>query len=150
MFTSLIALFVNHSAIGVGTVIGSEIFNHMIICAGSVMYSTTGVLQLEKRVFSRDVIAYFLSLIVLIWALKGESLCIDIFGLLTIRLRARKFIHIFNQNVQERRRREVPQRYSLSWNGLSSDVCTVCLRISELSTSSSLNWVTAYPTTNRH
>ncbi|CAE7771417.1 SLC24A1, partial [Symbiodinium microadriaticum] len=63
MFTSFIALFVNHSAIGVGTVVGSEIFNHMIICAGSVMYSSTGVLQLEKRVFSRDVVAYFVCLI---------------------------------------------------------------------------------------
>ena len=71
MFTSFIALFVNHSAIGVGTVVGSEIFNHMIICAGSVMYSTTGVLQLEKRVFSRDVAAYFACLVVLIWSLKG-------------------------------------------------------------------------------
>jgi Ca2+/Na+ antiporter len=72
MFTSFIALFINHSAIGVGTVVGSEIFNHMIICAGSVMYSTTGVLQLDKRIVSRDVMAYFTSLIVLIWALKGD------------------------------------------------------------------------------
>lgn len=71
MFTSFIALFVNHSAIGVGTVVGSEIFNHMIICAGSVMYSNTGILQLEKYIFTRDVAAYLISLIALIWALKG-------------------------------------------------------------------------------
>jgi hypothetical protein len=70
MFTSFIALFVNHSAIGVGTVVGSEIFNHMIICAGSVLYSETGILQLEKYLFTRDVMAYILSLIALIWALK--------------------------------------------------------------------------------
>lgn len=71
LFTSFIALFINHSAIGVGTVVGSEIFNHMIICAGSVMYSNTGVLQLDKWIFTRDVLSYFASLVVLIWALKG-------------------------------------------------------------------------------
>ncbi|CAN0313206.1 unnamed protein product, partial [Ectocarpus fasciculatus] len=69
LFTSFIALFINHSAIGVGTVVGSEIFNHMIICAGSVLYSTTGVLQLDKWIFTRDVASYFLSLVILIWAL---------------------------------------------------------------------------------
>lgn len=73
LFTSFIALFINHSAIGVGTVVGSEIFNHMIICAGSVLYSTTGVLQLDKWIFTRDVASYFLSLVILIWALKGET-----------------------------------------------------------------------------
>jgi Ca2+/Na+ antiporter len=70
MFTSFIALFVNHSAIGVGTVVGSEIFNHMVICAGSVLYSETGVLQLEKYLFTRDVLAYVVALLALIWALK--------------------------------------------------------------------------------
>lgn len=74
MFTSFIALFIDHSTLGVGTVVGSEIFNHMIICAGSVMYSEEGVLYLDKFVFSRDVAAYFLSLLMLLWALKGNPL----------------------------------------------------------------------------
>jgi hypothetical protein len=74
MFTSFIALFVDHSTLGVGTVVGSEIFNHMIICAGSVMYSADGVLYLDKYIFSRDVCAYFLSLVILIWALKGNPI----------------------------------------------------------------------------
>lgn len=72
MFTSFIALFVDHSTLGVGTVVGSEIFNHMMICAGSVMYSTNGVLYLDKYVFTRDAAAYFFSLIVLLWAIKGN------------------------------------------------------------------------------
>ena len=33
--SSFIALFVTHSALGVGSVVGSEIFNHLCICAGS-------------------------------------------------------------------------------------------------------------------
>lgn len=72
MFTSFIALFINHSAIGVGTVVGSEIFNHMIICSGSVLYSETGILQLEKYLFTRDVIGYIVALIALIWSLKSS------------------------------------------------------------------------------
>ena len=39
VFSSLIALFVTHSALGVGTVVGSEIFNHLCICAGSVFFA---------------------------------------------------------------------------------------------------------------
>ena len=35
--SSFIALFVTHSALGVGSVVGSEIFNHLCICAGSVL-----------------------------------------------------------------------------------------------------------------
>ena len=39
LFTSLIALFVTRSEVGLGTVIGSEIFNHLGICAGSTLYA---------------------------------------------------------------------------------------------------------------
>ena len=46
----------------------------MIICAGSVMYSADGVLYLDKYIFSRDVAAYFLSLVMLIWSLKGNPI----------------------------------------------------------------------------
>lgn len=35
---SLIAMFVSKSTVGLGTIIGSEIFNHLIISAASVMY----------------------------------------------------------------------------------------------------------------
>lgn len=72
LFTAFIALFVNHSAIGVGTVVGSEIFNHMIISAGSVMYAEGGMLQLDKWVFTRDVLAYLAALVTLVHSLKGS------------------------------------------------------------------------------
>ena len=71
LFTSFIGLFISKSSIGVGTIIGSEIFNHMIICAGSVMYAKNGVLELDKRIFMREVLAYFFSLLVLISATGG-------------------------------------------------------------------------------
>ena len=71
MFTSFLSLLVFHSNIGVGTVVGSEIFNHMIISAGSVLFAKNGVLQLDPAVIYRDIIAYMLSLLALIYCLKG-------------------------------------------------------------------------------
>lgn len=71
LFTSFIGLFISKSSIGVGTIIGSEIFNHMVICAGSVMYAKGGVLVIDKKIFMREVTAYFLSLLILISAVGG-------------------------------------------------------------------------------
>ena len=56
------------SAIGIGTVIGSEIFNHMCISAGSGYFAKGGVLQLNKYQFSRDCFAYFVALSVFMWS----------------------------------------------------------------------------------
>ena len=37
MFTTL---FITHSELGIGTIIGSEIFNQLMICAGSILAGT--------------------------------------------------------------------------------------------------------------
>ena len=65
LFISLLGLFVEKSALGIGTVIGSEIFNHMCITAGACLYAKDGVLQLKPREFTRDCAGYMSSLIVL-------------------------------------------------------------------------------------
>lgn len=36
LFSSFVALFITHSALGLGTIVGSEIFNQLIICSGAV------------------------------------------------------------------------------------------------------------------
>lgn len=36
LFSSIVALFITHSSLGLGTIVGSEIFNQLIICAGAV------------------------------------------------------------------------------------------------------------------
>jgi hypothetical protein len=71
LFTSFIGLFISKSSIGVGTIIGSEIFNHMVICAGSVMFAKGGVLVMDKKIFLRETLAYFISLLVLIYAVSN-------------------------------------------------------------------------------
>eukprot|EP01062_Namystynia_karyoxenos_P002045 TRINITY_DN10708_c0_g4_i1.p1 TRINITY_DN10708_c0_g4~~TRINITY_DN10708_c0_g4_i1.p1 ORF type:complete len:762 (+),score=222.99 TRINITY_DN10708_c0_g4_i1:81-2366(+) len=58
MFSAIISLFITHSALGAGTIIGSEIFNHLCICAGAVLYSKTGELHLEWRILARECTFY--------------------------------------------------------------------------------------------
>ena len=48
MFAAFISLFITHSALGAGTIIGSEIFNHLCICAGAILYSKGGTLQARR------------------------------------------------------------------------------------------------------
>ena len=54
MFAAFISLFITHSALGVGTIIGSELFNHLIICAGSIYYSRSGTIQCDPRLVGRE------------------------------------------------------------------------------------------------
>ena len=72
LFTSLIGLLIYDSNIGVGTVVGSEIFNHMIISAGSVLYAKNGVLVLDSRIVMRDLIAYMFSTFIFIYTVEND------------------------------------------------------------------------------
>jgi K+-dependent Na+/Ca+ exchanger-like protein len=74
LFISFLGLFVQNSTIGVGTLLGSEIFNHMIICAGSIFYAKDGELKLNARIFTRECIAYLFSLITLLFVVKSDFL----------------------------------------------------------------------------
>jgi hypothetical protein len=72
LFSSIVALFVTHSALGLGTVVGSEIFNQLIICAGAVFASKTGKLILDKSILIRDVGFYALAIGLLYFALQDS------------------------------------------------------------------------------
>lgn len=69
LFSSIVALFVTHSALGLGTIVGSEIFNQLIICAGAVFAAKNGKLQLDKSIVIREVGFYGLSIVLLFIAL---------------------------------------------------------------------------------
>jgi len=72
LFSSIVALFITHSALGLGTIVGSEIFNQLIICAGAVFASRSGKLQLDRAILAREVGFYALS-IVLLWLALQDS-----------------------------------------------------------------------------
>lgn len=73
LFSSIIALFVTHSALGLGTIVGSEIFNQLMICAGSVLASRTGSLKLDKAILMREVGFYALSIVLLMIAIRDTE-----------------------------------------------------------------------------
>ena len=50
LFSSIVALFITHSALGLGTIVGSEIFNQLIICAGAVFAAKSGKLELDRAI----------------------------------------------------------------------------------------------------
>ena len=72
LFSSIVALFVTHSALGLGTVVGSEIFNQLIICAGATFASKTGKLILDKTILIREVGFYALAIALLYSALQDS------------------------------------------------------------------------------
>jgi len=72
LFSSLVALFVTHSSLGLGTVVGSEIFNQLIICAGAIFASKTGKLVLDKTILIREVSFYALAIALLYFALQDS------------------------------------------------------------------------------
>jgi Ca2+/Na+ antiporter len=75
LFSAIISLFVTKSALGIGTIIGSEIFNHLCICSGSIMYSKTGTLVLDFRILAREVIFYGLAIIALLYCESDTRKC---------------------------------------------------------------------------
>eukprot|EP01065_Artemidia_motanka_P050255 TRINITY_DN8551_c5_g1_i1.p1 TRINITY_DN8551_c5_g1~~TRINITY_DN8551_c5_g1_i1.p1 ORF type:complete len:746 (+),score=217.43 TRINITY_DN8551_c5_g1_i1:78-2240(+) len=75
LFSAIISLFITHSALGAGTIVGSEIFNHLCICAGAIVYSKSGELLLEPRILYRECVFYALACGLLIFSMAeiGDS-----------------------------------------------------------------------------
>jgi Ca2+/Na+ antiporter len=74
LFSSIVSLFITHSSLGLGTIVGSEIFNQLIICAGAVFASKNGVLALDKAIVTREVGFYALGIVLLYYALSDSKI----------------------------------------------------------------------------
>lgn len=72
MAISFFGIFVQKNAIGIGTIIGSQLFNHMCIFGGSCWYAKSGVLQLNGRHLTRDTVGYLFALVLLLWAVGAQ------------------------------------------------------------------------------
>ena len=82
LLCTIISLFVTHSSLGLGTIVGSEIFNQLIICAGSVYSSKVHTndenvakygeryLVLDRTMVIREVGFYALSILLLYVAMS--------------------------------------------------------------------------------
>ena len=71
-FSTIVSLFFTKSNVGIATSIGSSFFNHLCICAAAVMSSKSGKVYIDKRILLRDCTFYIISLLILIWTLKGH------------------------------------------------------------------------------
>lgn len=71
LFCNLIALFATHTVdAGVGTIVGSDLFNMFMICGGSAIVG--GTLELDWTVLAREIIFYCLSIALLYWTLADQ------------------------------------------------------------------------------
>lgn len=86
LLCTLVSLFITHSSLGLGTIVGSEIFNLLIICAGSVYASKvhdaphekygSRYLVLDKVMVIREVMFYGLSIGMLYVALSTSGMIV--------------------------------------------------------------------------
>jgi Ca2+/Na+ antiporter len=73
LFSNLISLY-THSDAGIGVVVGSEIFNLLVIVGCSTIFAPQIPLSLERLPFTRDVIAYAISIAMLYVALLDKKI----------------------------------------------------------------------------
>jgi len=65
LFTSLVDAFHNSTSIGIGTIVGSAVFNILVIIACSGAWATDSLI-IDWKPFSRDCVFYSLSIILLV------------------------------------------------------------------------------------
>jgi K+-dependent Na+/Ca+ exchanger-like protein len=69
LLTNVCGIFVTKSSVGMGTIVGSAIFNVLIICASCPLCSPEGFLKVPKVSFLRDALFSLISIVILLWAL---------------------------------------------------------------------------------
>jgi K+-dependent Na+/Ca+ exchanger-like protein len=72
LFSNIVSIFITHSALGMGTIVGSEIFNQLVICGGAIFAAKNNCLKLDPIILVRDISFYAISLVVLFWALSDR------------------------------------------------------------------------------
>eukprot|EP01037_Dinobryon_pediforme_P032978 gene32978-38208_t len=72
MFSTFVALFVEDSSIGVGTVVGGNVFNHLINVSCGIAAAPSRRMSIDSVVFARENAFYLLSNILVIWAVDSN------------------------------------------------------------------------------
>jgi len=74
LLTNACAIFITHSAVGMGTIVGSAIFNVMVIVGACPIVAKGGVLDIPMSTFFRDCFFSAVSIVILAWALPVINL----------------------------------------------------------------------------
>lgn len=72
MFSTFVALFVEDSSIGVGTVVGGNVFNHLINVSCGIAAAPCRRMSIDSVVFARENAFYLLSNMLVIWAVDSN------------------------------------------------------------------------------
>jgi hypothetical protein len=75
LFISLVSIFITKSSLGLGTAIGTVLFNHLCVCGVCVLNVRDGAIPLDWRTLWRDCVFYLLSLIMLVSESELYYLC---------------------------------------------------------------------------
>lgn len=73
-FIAVAGLFASNSAIGVGAVVGGNLFNHLFTIATSIYISPNRVMKLDGAVFTREMLIYFLTCLLVLWTVADGDL----------------------------------------------------------------------------
>jgi Ca2+/Na+ antiporter len=73
-FIALVGLFLSNAAIGVGAVIGGNLFNHLITMPSMVYVAPQQKLKLDRWLFTREMLSYLLSCLLVVWVTQNHSL----------------------------------------------------------------------------
>ena len=73
LFTSLMGVFAVKSDVGVGTIVGSAVFNLCCIIGGTAVF-TPGVLKIDWKPITRDTIFYAISIAAMIYVRTSHHL----------------------------------------------------------------------------
>merc|ERR1719191_1244957 len=72
LFTSLMGVFAVKNDVGVGTIVGSAVFNLCCIIGGTAMF-TPGVLKIDWKPITRDTFFYAISIAAMIYVLQDGT-----------------------------------------------------------------------------
>lgn len=72
-FVAVAGLFASNSAIGVGAVVGGNLFNHLVTIPSTIYICPNKTMKLDALVFSREMLLYFASCLLVLWAVKSDG-----------------------------------------------------------------------------
>ncbi len=72
-FVAVAGLFASNSAIGVGAVVGGNLFNHLITIPSTIYICPEQTMKLDALIFSREMLFYFASCLLVLWAVKSND-----------------------------------------------------------------------------
>merc|ERR1740130_2581135 len=68
---NVIAIFITDSEVGVGTIVGSDVFNLLVIAGLSTLAAPVAPIKLDPSPIVRDVLFYAISIVLLMFVISG-------------------------------------------------------------------------------